>query len=270
LFELRLDVLNRRAALSTPDAEIADVLQDVFGAFLANFSDRPDLTLTATRQEDGFRVSGDSGATIECPTLSDVVYVLDKELVVAAQHRRPDLLFVHAAVLRHGPEAIVLAGDSGSGKSTTAWGLSRLGLQVLSDELAPIDPDGSMVEPYPRALGLKRAPPGPRLPPQARTLERSIHVPIAALGHRDVPARTRLARIFFVRHEQDARVPQLIPISSAETAARLYVHCLNALAHPAAGLDAVASIASGTLGYSLVTADLDESCRRIQSELGLR
>jgi hypothetical protein len=272
-FELRLDMLGLRASLCTPDAEIAAVLRDVFGAFAVDVDGRGGLTLTAFRREQGFAVATgsdavtDSGAATECATLSDLAYAVDKNLVLEVQRHRPDLLFVHAAVLEHEGRAILLAGDSGSGKSTTALGLTRLGFRLMSDELAPIDPRALTVEAYPRALGLKRVPPGQTIPMPARTLERTIHVPVTALGQVAVPPRSRLSRIFFVRHAPEARAPQLTPLSAAETAARLYVQCLNALAHPAAGLDAVADIAAGVPGYSFTTADLEASCRLVASEL---
>lgn len=257
--ELRLEVLNQRVSFSTDDAEIADVLLDVFGAFKTDFREVPDLSLGAGRQGAGFRVRTGCGAVRDCPTLSDLVYVVDKDLTVEVQLRRPDLLFVHAAVLRCGPDAVMLAGDSGSGKSTTAWGLTRLGFAFMSDELAPIDPRTRVVEPYPRALGLKRVPAGLELPPNARRLERTIHVPVAELGVPCVAGRAPLAKVFFVRHDPQAQAARVVALSPAETAARLYVLSLNALAHPAAGLDAVARVAAGVRGYLLTTAGWVES-----------
>jgi hypothetical protein len=261
--ELRLDILNQRVSLSTDDPGIAHVLDVVFRSFRAEFSGRPELSITARRRGTAFQVRTCAGTEVECDSLSGLVYVVDKDLTVEVQRRRPDLLFVHAAVLQHGAHAILLAGDSGSGKSTTAWGLAGRGFGFMSDELAPIDPRTREVEPYPRALGLKRVPDGMILPAGALTLERTIHVPTLALGQAGAPARRPLSRVFFVRHDPEAPAAQPVALSAADTAARLYVLCLNALAHSAAGLDAVAGIAAGVRGYALTTADLEDSCQRL-------
>lgn len=265
MHELRLDVLNQRASLSTDDPEIGSVLRDVFGAFAAVYAGHADLSLGVLRRGPHFEVRTSSGAPVACSTLSDVVHVVDKDLTVEVQRRRPDLLFVHAAVLQYGSQAIVLAGDSGSGKSTTSWGLASLGFGFMSDELAPIDPQSLRVDPYPRALGLKRVPEGLELPATALRLERTIHVPAADLGMQGRAAPLPLSRIFFVHHDPAVREPRIDPITTADTAARLYVLCLNALAHPASGLDAVASIATGVRGYSLTTAGLADTCERLRT-----
>ena len=69
----------------------------------------------------------------------DLLYFLDGDLSIQLQKRRPDLYFLHSAVLgRHGLAAL-LVGPSGVGKSTAAWALSHHGFDFKGDELAPID-----------------------------------------------------------------------------------------------------------------------------------
>ena len=58
-----------------------------------------------------------------------------------------------------------LVGESGCGKSSLAWALTRRGLGYFSDELAPIEVEGVRVLPFPRALRLKAAPPPPNASP---------------------------------------------------------------------------------------------------------
>jgi hypothetical protein len=267
---LHIEILTQRFALSTDDSEIARVLMCVFGAFAANARGAPQLSLDAMRHGAGYRVRTSSGAIVECATLSNLVHVVDKDLTVAVQRRRPDLLFVHAAVLQAGVSAIALAGDSGSGKSTTAWGLSREGFGFLSDEFAPIDPRSSSVVPYPRALGLKRLPVGVELPRAALRLEHTIHVPVSELTRADLRNSRPLSSVFFVRHDPSAEVTEIAPLSAAETAARLYVLCLNALAHENAGLDAVTAIGATVRGYALRTASLGDTCARLRNFLQAR
>jgi len=66
----------------------------------------------------------------------------------------PDRVLLHAgAVERHGT-AIVIAGESGRGKSTLVAALVRAGFGYLTDELVVIDPATRRVEPYPKAIDL--------------------------------------------------------------------------------------------------------------------
>ncbi len=62
--------------------------------------------------------------------------------VLHHQRGRPAL---HAAAVVIGGRAVVLAGDSGAGKSTTALALLRRGHRLLSDDQALIDPDTRLV-----------------------------------------------------------------------------------------------------------------------------
>ncbi len=62
---------------------------------------------------------------------------------------------VHAAVLARDGRALLLCATSGTGKSTLALELARRGFELLSDELAPIPPGAGVVEPFPRAVGLR-------------------------------------------------------------------------------------------------------------------
>lgn len=67
-------------------------------------------------------------------------------------------LIVHAAVLERGGRALILPAASGSGKSTLCAGLVfGGGWRLLSDELALIDPQTSLVFPLPRPVSLKNA-----------------------------------------------------------------------------------------------------------------
>ena len=64
-------------------------------------------------------------------------------------------LLIHAAVVAQGNEAIILAGDSGHGKTTLALALVRRGYAFLSDELAALGRVDRLVHPFPRRLRLR-------------------------------------------------------------------------------------------------------------------
>ena len=189
---------------------------------------------------------------------------MEQAIVVAVQERRPDLLFLHAAALERDGGVILLVGESGHGKSTTAWGLLHHGFGYLSDELAPVDPKSLEVMPYPHALCLKRRPPPAYpLPAAAFDLGATMHVPVRAMPGRAPASPCALKAVVFVRHEPGARDPVLRPIGSADAAARLYVSTLNALAHPARGLDAVLRVATRSSCFSLQAAELARTCELV-------
>lgn len=218
---------------------------------------------------ESYALSCRHGPALPLEGLDDLLHALEHDLVVSLQHRRPEWLFLHAAVLERGGRGYLLAGDSGHGKSTTAWGLLHGGLAYLSDELAPIDPAGLRVHAYPHALCMKREPP-PAFPlPRdgVQRLGRTLHVPVDRLPGGPGPATCTVAAIVFVRHDRARAEPALRRIGPAEAGARLYTATLNALAHPAAGLDVVLGVASRVRCYQLETGELARSCALFLDEV---
>jgi hypothetical protein len=198
----------------------------------------------------------------------ELILLLDQDLIVQLQRRRPELYFVHAGVLERGGRALMVVAPSGGGKSTTVWGLVHHGFRYLSDELAPIDVRTMRVHPYPRAITLKRRPPRAYpLPKRARSTSRGLHVPTAALAGGVGAHAVPLAAVFFLRYTPEAPGPALERIGTAQAGARLYANALNALAHPGDGLDAALRIAARTACFHLSTADLAATCALVQATL---
>ena len=199
---------------------------------------------------------------------SDVLYEVNRDVVVQLQKLNSDLFFLHSAAIAWQGRASLLVAESGGGKSTTTWALLHHGYDYLSDEMAPIALDTRRVLPYPRALCLKRSPP-PSYPLPAETIRLtcSLHVPTRALPARVITEGCPLDAIFLLRYDPTAREPSLRRITAAEATARLFVHALNALAHPNMGLDAVLHIVSHARCFDLTTARLPETCELIGSAL---
>jgi hypothetical protein len=195
----------------------------------------------------------------------DLVYLLEKLLILDLQAARPELLFVHAAAVELNDRVCLLVGESGGGKSTTTWGLLHHGFSYLSDELSPIDLQAMRVLPYPHALCLKAHPPSQYpLPHSALDLGATIHVPVHALPSAVASTARPLAGLFFVRYEPGLMAPKLSRISPGEASARLFVQTLNSLAHPNMGLDATVQVARHVPGYVMSTASLSASCDAIR------
>jgi hypothetical protein len=174
--------------------------------------------------------------------------------------------FLHSAAVDWRGSACLLAAESGSGKSTTTWGLLHHKFHYLSDELSPIDLGSMQVFSYPRALCLKRPlAPAYGLPPGALDLGRTIHIPAQSLPSATVSESRPLGAVFVAAHRPDLSRPNIRATSPAEASARSYVVALNALAHPNRGLDAVIRISETVPCFALSAAELSAICALICS-----
>ncbi len=119
------------------------------------------------------------------------------------------------------------------------------------------------VVPYPRALCLKKKPPGVfPLPAETVQIHRTLHVPVKCLPSGVFFKPAKLGWIFFLRDFGD---PAVEPIGKAEAATRLFTNALNPLAHQADGLDAAVSIAKKTRCFDLHVRDLSATCSLIKA-----
>ena len=212
----------------------------------------------------GLTLIRDGQPALDCEDLGDLLYYLARDLTVELQRRRADLLFLHSAGLDWQGRACLLAAESGSGKSTTTWGLLHHGFRYLSDELGPIDLETLQVSPYLHALKLKDLPPDPYpLPEEAIHLGGTIHVPVRYLPDASRRESLPLGVVFLLTYRPDLSTPEVRPMTPAEAGARLYVNALNALAHPNHGLDAVVRIAEQVPCFSVASSDLAMTCAAI-------
>jgi hypothetical protein len=202
----------------------------------------------------------------QAASLGDLLFYLEKDLVVELQKQRADLLFLHSAAVEYLGKAYLLAAESGGGKSTTTFALLHHGFGYLSDELSPVDPGAMEVHGYPHALCIKQAPPKPYvLPQEAVRLSNRTYIPTPVLPGSTISGPAPLGGVFLLRYSPELSVPQLRRISAAEASARLYVTALNALAHEDHGLAPVLRIAEHVPCFAIATAQLPETCALIRS-----
>ena len=224
-------------------------------------------TVSGLGKSPSFQLSREGGPVLQGTGGAAFLSMLEQDLTVELQRRRPDLLFFHAACLHRQGRACLLVGDSGVGKSTTAWALLHHGFDYLSDELAPIDLPSLHVHPYPRALCLKKVPSGYPPPPGAVDLGATTHIPPPALPRAPVYEPKPLSAIFLLSRTHVSDVPDIHPLAPAEAAARLYVQALNLLAHGNRGLDAVMDVATRVPCFALTLAEPPASCALIEATL---
>jgi hypothetical protein len=134
---------------------------------------------------------------------------------------RADAIFFHAASVVLGRGAVLLVGAKGAGKSTLALALAARGHGLLGDEHACYLPDGGLVAPFRRPVGVK---PGPRaaavdalLARLGRSPERDgmMRVPVEELlpGPEPLPAPLR-AVVFLTGFARAPRVEEVDPAPS--------------------------------------------------------
>jgi len=83
--------------------------------------------------------------------------MLEQSLNWSVAMRTATHLLFHAAIVGKGDKAIILPGESGQGKSTLCAILMTSGWRLFSDELALIDLETGLAQPYPRPVSLKNA-----------------------------------------------------------------------------------------------------------------
>ena len=265
---LSFDFFGIEVEVTTADPDCKKLISGNYSSFVAR-AKKPTLAYSVHQCSDGaFEISRGNDYSLVASDDGDLLFQLEKEITIEIQKLRPDLYFLHAAVLDFDGLGLMLVANSGGGKSTTAWALSHHGFRYLSDELAPIDLRTLEIYPYPHALGLKKLPPSPyRLPRETIRTSRTVHVPVEALpgGGQSVP--TCVSAIFFVSYRPDQEFPRAMPISRTEAAARLFANALNPLAHPGEGLDGVLEITARSSSFELVTSDLTQTCAVVKQRM---
>jgi hypothetical protein len=248
------------------DRQVVSLLNSNYGWFKQSVQD-PQINYRITREDGGEgRLITRNGA---CPELArddgEFLYMFEKDMTIETQKLRPDLYFVHAAVLALDGRALALVAPSGYGKSTTAWGLLHHGFKYLSDELAPVHLTTMRVRPFPHALCVKTVPPNEYpLPKETIFTTRTAHVPTQFLPCETMSETIPLEAIFFVRFVGETPEPVLKPMGKGEAAARLFTNALNPLAHSGEGLDGAIEIVSNARCFELLSSNLNSTCDLIK------
>jgi hypothetical protein len=266
---LQLDVLDCGVQLECTDEDAYALLRNIYRSFERPIAQTRTSYHIAPGSSDDLLISRHGGCSKVASGPGDFISKFDKDVIVETQKLRPDLYFVHAAVLAFRDHAVALVAPSGFGKSTTTWALLHHGFEYLSDEIAPIEPRTLRVLPFPRALCLKKNPPeGYPLPPDAVVTGRTIHVPTSLFSGDPVSKPLPLSMIFFLRFIGEAQSPTVKPMSSGDATVRLLLNTLNPLAHPQSGLDDALAIAAKTSCFELLTGDLPSTCELIRATCG--
>ena len=156
--------------LATNSAVAQARLRTAYGKFLSAEPARPQVTVElgsveavpAHRQYLGYRPTD---WIVACDRHPAVLYDGDEShatfTAIGIMHHlliqllAIDAVVFHAAVLSLDDKLVLIPGRAGIGKSTIAASLIGLGLKLLSDELAPVNPDDLSISPCPLPIGLR-------------------------------------------------------------------------------------------------------------------
>ena len=259
-----------RFDLHCDNDHIGDLLTGVFGGLAAPLA--TPVVAHRAYQIHGSEISGytvtSADGCVEIGGVSELLVHVDKSITIDLQHLRPDLLFIHGAVLARDDRAVIISAPPGTGKSTLTLVALQAGLQYSSDELAPVDLQTLTVHPYPRAPHLKAVPPAPQVMPEgAMQYGEGYYVAVAPSLTSRGPAR--LEALIFLRRDHDT-FEGARRISAASGAAHLIANTLNLLAHPAVGLDAAASLSRAVACFELDATDLAGAAAAIRATLSQR
>jgi hypothetical protein len=267
---LFLHTLGCSARIECRDPEALALLVANYGQMQVHNSEAPDLeyTVSRCRNKSGYRIARRGSEPLVAADDGEFLFLFEKDLTIELQKLRRDLYFVHAAALAGSHGAFLLVGAPGKGKSTTSWALLHHGFHYLSDELAPLDLDSLEVQPYPHALCLKKEPPCPySVPDKTLRTSSTLHIPTAQLPNITVLKPVRVAAMFFLEYSPALPSPSARRLTKAETAARLFTHALNPLAHAEDGLSGAVAIAHNVPSFRLDAADLRLTCELISKTL---
>ncbi len=173
-----------------------------------------------------------SGRISRSMDLDETLTDLETDTHIYISQAARDLLFVHAGVVGWGKQAIVIPGDSHSGKTSLVAALVRAGASYYSDEYAVLDAQGQ-VHPFARPLSIRN-----------RNGERQTRQPVAALGGQVGHTPLPVGLILVTRYKAGAHWrPRRL--SQGEAALALMAGAFGVQHDPAMILARLSSVATG-------------------------
>ncbi len=151
--------------------------------------------------------------------------MLDAQMRAHIAANAPEMIFVHAGVVAIDGRAMLIPGESFSGKTTLVRALVEAGAEYYSDEYAPLDADGR-VHPYPRRLSIRG--------PGGTSTERMA----SELGGTIAEKSAEVATVILSRYRAKADW-QPRPLSTGEGVLALFAHTAPAKERPQESLRAL-------------------------------
>ena len=277
--ELRLRLPHAHVVLrgSIPSG-VADALGDLTRTDLFVDPSAPAVTFEVTSTDDAWLVQPRPGDPVTMPSVSTAL--ADADLLDALVGRLNRLSFdldplrlhLHCAALDLHGTGILLAGASGSGKSTISVELISQGAAYLTDECVSVLPGSSTVFAYPKPITLKAGSleyfatrnghPTAGMPTAGVPTAHNGRANLRAGSFGTVVPQARIGVIVAVRHAHDEPAG-FTPLSAAEACVRLLSDSLDGVRLGPSALDVLAQVAAGATAWELVYDDAAEAAELI-------
>jgi hypothetical protein len=210
-----------------------------------------------------YRMTGESSILISGGNPSVVVDFVVEEILLEFMRARKEFLWLHAAAVERSGRAIVLAGESGQGKSTVSTFLCSLGWSFMSDDVLALRLDEDEVLPFPLT-------PRRRIQATRKVLADGL----SSLPKEDVDldpdslrrAPTTIGAVVFPMF-RPMELPSLDRKSRGEGALELLSHTRNIVDHGPAAAARIAALMRRVDSYSLRFGFDREGIQLINSEL---
>lgn len=153
---LRIRLLDVVVEIHTEDPVAAELLTLLWSEMTTDDDDAPARTYVVARDDEG-RWVATAGETVEAihETLWGVTDALRYQMLELCEEKLERFVTLHAAAVARDGELVLLAGESGAGKTTLTLALLDAGGGYLSDDLAPVSIATGLVHPFPKPLGVK-------------------------------------------------------------------------------------------------------------------
>ncbi len=141
--------------LNTATPQHRQIFLDILGHLSAEGKKNPELTVYLWREENDYCAELNDRIMRGDDVSSDLVPWILAEFIDKTCRDRDCLAVLHAGALGLGNRAIILAGESGTGKSTFVAGLQQAGFIYLCDDVCPLTPSGELI-PVPMSQNIKK------------------------------------------------------------------------------------------------------------------
>ena len=151
------DVLGVRVGIRADDGSAVELIDRSYGGFRRSGSRASRWLSLRADGAAGWLVTGGDAAPALFPAHGPATMELLHRLVVGvmAGLRDRGLYAVHAGAVARAGRALIVAGPGGTGKTTMTLALAARGFEILSDELAVLDPVAGAILPYRRNVHVR-------------------------------------------------------------------------------------------------------------------
>jgi len=267
---VRIDyrVQNVRFSIEAERGLVREIGAAVLPGARARAGGRDGTAFAVSGEGRGFWVARGSVRLWRVGSRAELLPWLEAEVVHWLLRRLARYVQLHAAVVERSGRALLVVGGPDAGKTSLACAMALAGWGVMSDEVALVEPRGTVVAAFPRALFVKSGT-ARRLKELRRVAPRRVALaggltPIRYVSPRSFgrPVR-RAATIGWLAFPEWSRVSRVGPVGEREALERLLRSSLNTMRHPRASFETCVGLVRRVRLLRVGVADLRDAADRL-------